>query len=238
MTAEVTEPTEPAVSRSSGGVQSLDRAFAILEAMADAGGMIGLSQLAEKADLPLATIHRLVRTLVDLGYVRQEASRQYSLGPRLMRLSDNASKRVGALDPPGDDRRGGRAGGVGQPGHPRRRRDRLRRAGAAVGQLHADVHRGRAGAPARTPPRSARRSSRPSPTTRSWRCSSAPACRATRRPRWGRREEFLAAIAQVARAPATPSTRGSRRSACAASPWRCPTLRSRWRSRCRDPPRG
>ncbi len=95
-----TDVTEPNLTRSSGGVQSLDRAFAILEAMADAGGMIGLSQLAEKAELPLATIHRLVRTLVDLGYVRQEASRQYSLGPRLMRLSDTASKRVGAWTRP------------------------------------------------------------------------------------------------------------------------------------------
>jgi IclR family acetate operon transcriptional repressor len=81
--------------RPSGGVQSLDRAFAILETMADAGGIIGLSQLAERADLPLATIHRLVRTLVDLGYVRQEPSRQYSLGPRLMRLADLTTKRIG-----------------------------------------------------------------------------------------------------------------------------------------------
>jgi IclR family transcriptional regulator, acetate operon repressor len=81
--------------RSPGGVQSLDRAFAILETMADAGGIIGLSQLAERADLPLATIHRLVRTLVDLGYVRQEPSRQYSLGPRLMRLADLTTKRIG-----------------------------------------------------------------------------------------------------------------------------------------------
>jgi IclR family acetate operon transcriptional repressor len=92
MTAEVS-PSKP---RPASGVQSLDRAFAILEAMADAGGMIGLSQLAAEADLPLATIHRLVRTLVDLGYVRQEPSRQYSLGPRLLRLTDATSKRIGA----------------------------------------------------------------------------------------------------------------------------------------------
>ena len=59
------------------GVQSLERAFELLETMADAGGMIGLSQLAADAGLPLPTIHRLVRTLVDLGYVRQEPSRQY-----------------------------------------------------------------------------------------------------------------------------------------------------------------
>ncbi len=86
--------------QSHGGVQSLARAFAILEAMADAGGEIGLSQLATQAQLPPATIHRLVRTLVDLGYVRQEPSRQYSLGPRLMRLVDTSTKRLETLARP------------------------------------------------------------------------------------------------------------------------------------------
>ena len=98
--------TEPTVEDSStpaprattkpagGGVQSLERAFAILETMADAGGVISLSQLANDAQLPLPTIHRLVRTLVDLGYVRQEASRQYSLGPRLIRLGETTSRMV------------------------------------------------------------------------------------------------------------------------------------------------
>ena len=63
-------PRRPVVesSRSSGRSR-------ILETMADAGGVISLSQLAQDADLPLPTIHRLVRTLVDLGYVRQEPSR-------------------------------------------------------------------------------------------------------------------------------------------------------------------
>ncbi|OFE17503.1 IclR family transcriptional regulator [Humibacillus sp. DSM 29435] len=78
----------------SGGVQSLDRAFAILETIADAGGVISLSQLATDTGLPLPTIHRLVRTLVDLGYVRQEPSRQYSLGPRLIRLGETTSRRL------------------------------------------------------------------------------------------------------------------------------------------------
>jgi IclR family acetate operon transcriptional repressor len=86
--------------RARGSVQSIDRAFSILEAMADAGGVIGLSQLAADSGLPLATIHRLVRTLVDLGYVRQEPSRQYSLGPRLMRLADSSTKRLGTLAQP------------------------------------------------------------------------------------------------------------------------------------------
>ena len=91
MTLDTDETT---AQRGTNGVQSLGRAFAILEVMADAGGIIGLSELAERADLPLATIHRLVRTLVDLGYVRQEPTRQYSLGPRLTRLADASSKRI------------------------------------------------------------------------------------------------------------------------------------------------
>jgi IclR family transcriptional regulator, acetate operon repressor len=94
------DPLPASSSRSRSGVQSLDRAFAILEIMADAGGVIGLSQLAAEAKLPLATIHRLVRTLVDLGYVRQEPSRQYSLGPRLMRLAESSTKRLSTIASP------------------------------------------------------------------------------------------------------------------------------------------
>ena len=87
-------PSAAGAKPAGGGVQSLERAFAILETMADAGGVISLSQLATDAQLPLPTIHRLVRTLVDLGYVRQEASRQYSLGPRLIRLGETTSRMV------------------------------------------------------------------------------------------------------------------------------------------------
>ena len=76
----------------SGGVQSIERAFTVLEMMADHGGMMGLSQLSAESGLPLPTIHRLVRTLVDLGYLRQEPSRQYLLGPRLVRLGESSSR--------------------------------------------------------------------------------------------------------------------------------------------------
>jgi IclR family transcriptional regulator, acetate operon repressor len=78
-----------------GGVQSLERAFGLLEQMADAGGEVGLSELAASSGLPLPTIHRLVRTLVDCGYVRQQPNRRYALGPRLIRLGESASRLVG-----------------------------------------------------------------------------------------------------------------------------------------------
>ena len=78
-----------------GGVQSLERAFGILETMAKAGGTLGLSQLATRVHLPLATTHRFVRTLVDLGYLRQEPSRQYALGSKLIWLGESSAHMLG-----------------------------------------------------------------------------------------------------------------------------------------------
>ncbi|GAA1510759.1 allantoin degradation transcriptional regulator AllR [Streptomyces synnematoformans] len=78
-----------------GGVQSLERAFDLLERMADAGGEVGLSELAGSSGLPLPTIHRLMRTLVATGYVRQQPNRRYALGPRLIRLGESASRLLG-----------------------------------------------------------------------------------------------------------------------------------------------
>jgi IclR family acetate operon transcriptional repressor len=78
-----------------GGVQSLERAFDLLERMADAGGEVGLSELSASSGLPLPTIHRLMRTLLAHGYVRQQPSRRYALGPRLIRLGETASRQLG-----------------------------------------------------------------------------------------------------------------------------------------------
>ncbi|WP_432092920.1 IclR family transcriptional regulator [Streptomyces sp. bgisy100] len=84
-----------AKSATTGGVQSLERAFDLLERMADAGGEVGLSELSHTSGLPLPTIHRLMRTLVACGYVRQQANRRYALGPRLIRLGESASRLLG-----------------------------------------------------------------------------------------------------------------------------------------------
>lgn len=87
-------------SAESGGIQSVERAFEVLECMAAAGGTIGLSQLAEASGLPVPTIYRLVRTLVNTGYARQLPSRQYSLGPKLIRLGETATRLIGAWSRP------------------------------------------------------------------------------------------------------------------------------------------
>jgi IclR family acetate operon transcriptional repressor len=81
--------------RAAGGVQSIERAFDLLEMLADAGGALGLSELAADSGLPLPTVHRLMRTLVNRGYVRQETSRRYTLGSRLIRLGETSSRTLG-----------------------------------------------------------------------------------------------------------------------------------------------
>ena len=84
----------------SGGVQSVERVFELLELITDAGGEVTLSELSASTDLPLPTIHRLLRTLVMKGYARQLPNRRYALGPRLIRLGEGANKQLGALARP------------------------------------------------------------------------------------------------------------------------------------------
>lgn len=84
----------------SGGVQSVERVFELLELITDAGGEVTLSELSSSTDLPLPTIHRLLRTLVARGYARQLPNRRYALGPRLIRLGEGANKQLGALAMP------------------------------------------------------------------------------------------------------------------------------------------
>ncbi|TWP34538.1 IclR family transcriptional regulator [Leekyejoonella antrihumi] len=76
-------------------VRSLDRAFDILETVAEAGGSAGVSEISLLSGLPMPTIHRLAQTLVDRGYLRKEPSRRYSLGPRLIGLGEATSSLLG-----------------------------------------------------------------------------------------------------------------------------------------------
>lgn len=95
----IAEPHDQAAPAGAGAgprlVQSLTRAFDLLELMADAGGDAGLSELSDASGIPLPTIHRLMRTLVQRGYARQERSRRYALGPQLIRLGESASRLLG-----------------------------------------------------------------------------------------------------------------------------------------------
>lgn len=84
----------PASASGEGSVQSVARALAVLEALADADGEIALAHLAETLELPVPTVHRLLKTLAARGYVRQADSRRYVLGPALIRLGLRATPQL------------------------------------------------------------------------------------------------------------------------------------------------
>lgn len=93
-------PDKPAIRQSKGGVQSVERAFALLDCIANSSGSATLSHIASEVNLPLPTIHRLLNTLVNLGVVRQLSNRGYALGPGLVRLGNLAGQQLGAIARP------------------------------------------------------------------------------------------------------------------------------------------
>ena len=127
-------------------VQSVERAFELLEIMASAGPSIAFGELAARAELPQPTIHRLVRTLLNTG-LRQAASqpalcvgpqadsargaaRRVSSGRGRVRIWPNSSSERARAP---IWRSGQRHGGLRCPG--------------TVTALHADVHRSRSARP-------------------------------------------------------------------------------------------
>jgi IclR family transcriptional regulator, KDG regulon repressor len=74
-----------------GGVQSLGRAFAILEEVARHRKGVGLAHLSKLVGLHTSTTFHLAKTLVSLGYVRQEPdSKRYRIGRPLFALAASA----------------------------------------------------------------------------------------------------------------------------------------------------
>lgn len=70
------------------GVQSLGRAFAILEEVARHREGIGLADLSKQVGLHNSTTFHLVKTMVSLGYIRQEKdSKRYRVGRPLFALA-------------------------------------------------------------------------------------------------------------------------------------------------------
>nr|WP_242611227.1 IclR family transcriptional regulator [Blastococcus saxobsidens] len=77
----------------SGTVQSVNRALLLLELLAQGGGRLPVSELAQRSGLSLGTAHRLLATLAARGYVRQDHDRRYALGAALLPLGD-ATRRL------------------------------------------------------------------------------------------------------------------------------------------------
>ena len=75
-----------------GRVQSVDRAFALLDALARRGGRASLTALSCDTGLAAATTHRICATLADSGHLHRDPNRDYLLGPRLHRIGDAATQ--------------------------------------------------------------------------------------------------------------------------------------------------
>ncbi len=74
--------------RQSGKIQSLARAFAIIEEIARHREGIGLADLSKRVGLHNSTAFHLAKTLVSLGYVRQESeTKRYRVGRPLFALA-------------------------------------------------------------------------------------------------------------------------------------------------------
>jgi IclR family transcriptional regulator, KDG regulon repressor len=74
-----------------GGVQSLARAFSILEEVARSRDGINLAELSRKVGLHNSTTFHLVKTMVTLGYIRQiKDDKRYRIGRPLFALAANA----------------------------------------------------------------------------------------------------------------------------------------------------
>jgi DNA-binding IclR family transcriptional regulator len=81
----------------SGEVTALERGVRVLEAVIDGGTESSLGEIAARVDLPKSTVHRLLHTLVSLGYLDAiegggygGSSRLFSLAGRIVETVDYA----------------------------------------------------------------------------------------------------------------------------------------------------
>src|SRR5665213_4377127 len=85
----------PAGAAPRGGVQSLARAFSLLEEIARNREGIGLADLSKRVGLHNSTAFHLVKTLVLLGYARQmKDTKRYRIGRPLFALAASALDEV------------------------------------------------------------------------------------------------------------------------------------------------
>ena len=89
--AEIRDFGDEGTGQARGGVQSIGRAFAIIEEIARNRDGIGLAELSKRVGLHNSTTFHLVKTMVSLGYVRQlKDSKRYRIGRPLFALAASA----------------------------------------------------------------------------------------------------------------------------------------------------
>ena len=80
--------TTPLVRRDRDGVQAVERSLGLLEKVVAAGGEIGLRELGQASGLPVGTTHRLLKALVNQGFVSHNPlTRRYGVGPTALAMA-------------------------------------------------------------------------------------------------------------------------------------------------------
>ena len=73
-----------------GRIQSIERAAAILRLLSGRSRRLGVVEIAGQVGLPKTTVHGILRTLLDVGFVEQDPeSGKYQLGAALLHMGSS-----------------------------------------------------------------------------------------------------------------------------------------------------
>ena len=102
-TQQMKQPVPVVETAGSTTHRSLERGLRVLEVIAANGTVAGVADIARRSGLHRSTTHHLLRTLVDLGYLRQDrSSRGYELSSKLFHLTGRTwtPEQLGAIAEP------------------------------------------------------------------------------------------------------------------------------------------
>ncbi|MFI3173544.1 MAG: IclR family transcriptional regulator [Eubacteriales bacterium] len=94
---KTTELTNEMMEESKNPIQVADRLFLVLETLA-AEGEMGLQELSSKLQLNKSTVHRILNSLIYMGYVRQDSSSKYRLSFKIWEVANQLLKRTDIVE--------------------------------------------------------------------------------------------------------------------------------------------
>lgn len=77
---------------------AVERAFSVLEALVNEGPSSALAVIAARAGLPKPTVHRLLQTLISLGYARQLSEGLYTPDVKLLGLATRVREKLDSAE--------------------------------------------------------------------------------------------------------------------------------------------
>jgi IclR family transcriptional regulator, KDG regulon repressor len=81
-------PLASSTSRNTSQIKSVVRTLTLIEALSAHPGGVAVTALAAELSLPKSSVFRMLNTLLEFGYVRQDpTTERYSLGPRFLQVA-------------------------------------------------------------------------------------------------------------------------------------------------------